>query len=148
MPRAAARTEIAKLPQWEQGTPAVLCVAGPHAIPVSTYVRAGDGRILVALGSRRETLVRLRKEPRVAFCVLGAGVAFTAHCEASVARESLVAAETNVAVELKVERVQDHLADGRTELLEGARWRWRDEQAAAVAPAILAELAELARRSG
>jgi hypothetical protein len=121
----------------------VLCVAGPHAIPVSTYVRVSDDRILVALGSRRETLARLRRDPRVAFCVLGAEVAFTAHCNAAIARESLEAAETNVAVELTVERVQDHLADGRTELLEGARWRWRDQRAAAVAPAILAELREI-----
>jgi hypothetical protein len=122
----------------------VLCVAGPHAIPVSTYVRAGDDRILVALGSRRETLARLRESPRAAFCVLGAGVAFTAHCDATVVRDSLTVAETNTAVELKVERVQDHLADGRTELLDGARWRWRDEGAAAVAPAILSELRKLA----
>jgi hypothetical protein len=135
---------MAKLPQWEQGTPAVLCVTGPHAIPVSTYVRAGDDRILVALGSRRETLERLRQSPRAAFCVLGPGVAFTAHCVATVVRESLAVAETNTAVELTVERVQDHLADGRTELLDGARWRWRDEQAAEAAPAILDELSRLA----
>jgi hypothetical protein len=132
------------LPYWEQGTPAVLCVAGPHAIPVSTYVRAGDDRILLALGHRREALARLREEPRVDFCLLGAGVAFTAHCEAVVVRESLEAAKTNVAVELTVIRVQDHLADGRTELLDGARWRWRDEQAAAVATAIVGELKDLA----
>ena len=133
------------LPDWEQGTPAVLCVTGPHAIPVSTYVRSADDRILVALGRRRATLARLRVDPRVAFCVLAEGVAFTAHCTARVVRESLDAAATNVAVELSVERVQDHLADGRTELLAGARWRWRDEQAAASAPGILAELADISR---
>jgi hypothetical protein len=43
-----------------------------------------------------------------------------------------------------VERVQDHLADGRTELVDGARWRWRDERAAEAAPAILDELSRLA----
>ena len=58
------------LPTWPPGTPAVLCVAGPHAIPVSSYVRAGDDRILLALGSRRETLARLRADPGAAFCVL------------------------------------------------------------------------------
>ena len=125
----------------------MLCVSGPHAIPVSTYFRAGDDRILVALGSRRETLARLRESPRAAFCVLAAGVAFTAHCVAVVVRESLKAAETNTAVELMVERVQDHLADGRTELLEGARWRWRDERAAEAAPAILEELSKLAENA-
>ena len=35
------------LPHWEQGTPAVLCVAGPHAIPVSTAVR---DEVLVGVG--------------------------------------------------------------------------------------------------
>ena len=30
------------LPDWEVGTPAVLIVAGPHAIPVSTAVRRGN----------------------------------------------------------------------------------------------------------
>jgi hypothetical protein len=135
-----------ELPEWEQGTPAVLCVAGPHAIPVSTYVRAHVGRILLALGGRRETLARLREDPRAAFCVLGAGVAFTAYGDAVIVRESLEAAAGNVAVELRVERVQDHLADGRTEILEGPKWEWRDNEAAQAAPAILAELRSIAGR--
>ena len=58
-------------------------------------------------------------------------------------RESLDAAAGNAAVELLVERVQDHLADGRTEVLDGARWRWIDEEAAALQPRILAELEAL-----
>jgi hypothetical protein len=131
------------LPTWPAGTPAVLCVTGPHAIPVSSYVRAGDARILVALGARRETLARLRGDPQVAFCLLGEGVAFTAHCRASVVRESMRAAAGNTAVELHVERVQDHLIDGRTEVLDGAPWRWTDREAADLQPAILKELEEL-----
>jgi hypothetical protein len=114
------------LPHWERGTAAVLSVAGPHAIPVSTAVRAADDRAVMAIGSRRETLSRLRSEPGAALCVLGSGLAFTAHGRASVVREQLESAETVVAVELVVERVQDHLADGRTEMLDGARWRWRE----------------------
>lgn len=121
----------------------MLCVAGPHAIPVTSYVRAGEDRILVALGGRRETLRRLRAEPEAAFLVLGRGVAFTAHCRATVVRESLESAPANVAVELRVERVQDHLADGRTEILDGASWRWIDEEAAALQPRILEELEAL-----
>jgi hypothetical protein len=121
----------------------VLCVAGPHAIPVSSYVRAADDRIVLALGGRRETLARLRTDPAAAFCVLGEGVAFTAHCRAAVVRDALDAAPANVAVELRVEQVQDHLADGRTEVLDGARWRWVDEEAAALQPRILAELKTL-----
>jgi hypothetical protein len=131
------------LPTWPRGTPAILCVAGPHAIPVSSYVQAGDVRIVVALGSSRETLARLRADPETDFCVLGNGVAFTAHCRAAVLRESMTASASNTAVELRVERVQDHLADGRTEMLDGARWRWIDEEAAALQPRILAELETL-----
>jgi hypothetical protein len=133
----------AQLPKWDQGTPAVLCAAGPHPIPVSSYVRAEDDRIVVALGARREALARLRADSAAAFCVLGNGVAFTAHCRATVVRESLDAAPENVAVELRVERLQDHLADDRTEMLAGARWRWLDREAAALQPRILAELSRL-----
>ncbi len=131
------------LPEWEQGTPAVLCVAGPHPIPVSTAVRMGERRVLLALGRERETLRRLREEPRVALCLLGENLAFTAHGEARVVREDLESADTVVAVELSVERVQDHLADGRTEMLDGARWRWCAEEHGEAEDAILAELAGL-----
>ena len=120
----------------------ILVVSGPHAIPVSSYVRDGDERILLALGSRRETLARLRADPAVAFSVVAQGVAFTAHCTAAIVRESMEVAPANTAVELRVERVQDHLADGRTEIVDGARWRWADAEAAALQPEILAELEE------
>ena len=131
------------LPTWPPGTPAILCVAGPHAIPVSSYVQAGDARIVVALGSGRETLARLRADPAADFCVLGKGVAFTAHCRAAILRESMNAGAGNTAVELQVVRVQDHLADGRTEILDGARWRWIDQEAEALQPRILAEIKQL-----
>jgi hypothetical protein len=131
------------LPHWAPGTPAVLCVAGPHPIPISTVVRSGDRRIMFALGRQRETLRRLRADPRAALCLLGEGVAFTAHGRAQVAAEELEAADTIVAVALDVDQVQDHLADGRTEILDGARWRWLDRQAAESEPAILAELERL-----
>lgn len=134
------------LPHWVIGTPAVLCVAGPHPIPVSTAVRTGDRRIMVALGRQRETLRRLRADPRAALCLLGDGVAFTAHGQARVAAEELESADTIVAVEVVVERVQDHLADGRTEMLDGARWRWLDREAAEGEPAVIAELERLGRR--
>jgi Pyridoxamine 5'-phosphate oxidase len=132
-----------RLPEWERGTPAVLCVAGPHPIPVSTAVRAGDDRVLLALGRERETLRRLRADPAVALLVMGAGVAFTAHGEARVVAERLEAADTIVAVELRVARVQDHLADGRSVMLDGARWRWATEELAAADEATFAELERL-----
>jgi len=131
------------LPEWEPGTPAVLIVSGPHAIPVSTAVRRGDRRVVFALGQRRETLERIRSEPSaVALCVLARGMAFTAYGRAAVVREELEAAPVAV-VELTVERVQDHLADGRTEMLDGARYEWADAAAAEAEPRIRAELGTL-----
>jgi hypothetical protein len=127
------------LPDWEPGTPAVLIVAGPHAIPVSTALRRGERRIVFALGRRRETLARLHDDPEAALCVLGRGVAFTAYGTATVARDPLEAAPV-AAIELWVERVQDHLADGRTEMLEAARYEWRDEDAMRSESRIRAEL--------
>jgi hypothetical protein len=133
------------LPSWERGTPGVLCVAGPHPIPVTAFVRVGSDRVLLSLGRQRETLRRLRAESSVALCVLGEGVAFTAFGEARVVAEELEAADTVVAVELRVERVQDHLADGRTEMLDGARWRWTDDRHGEAEDAILEELVRLDR---
>jgi hypothetical protein len=132
-----------RLPEWERGTPAVLCVAGPHPIPITAFLRAGDDRLLLALGRRRETLRRLREEPSAALLLMGAGLAFTAHGRARVVAERLEATDTVVAVELVVDRFQDHLADGRTEMLDGARWRWCAEEHGEAEDAILAELERL-----
>jgi hypothetical protein len=132
-----------ELPRWERGTPAVLCVAGPHPIPVTAFLRAGDDRVLLALGRGRETLRRLREDPGAALLLMGEGLAFTAHGHARVIAEELEAADTVVAVELIVERVQNHLADGRTEMLDGARWRWCAPEYAGAEDAILAELERL-----
>jgi hypothetical protein len=137
-----------ELPDWLEGTVAVLCVSGPHAIPVSTAVRVDRMRVLIALGGRRETLSRLRDDPAVALCVLAEALAFTAHGRASIARDGLEAAPKIVAVQIDVERVQDHLADGRTEMQGGAPWRWRDEDAAEVDPKIRAELARIGELTG
>ena len=127
------------LPEWEPGTPAVLIAAGPHAIPVSTAVRRDERRVVFALGQGRATLERLRTHPEAALCMLGRGVAFTAYGRAAVVREELEAAPV-AAVELRVDRVQDHLADGRTEMLGGAHYAWRDDAAAEAEPQIRAEL--------
>jgi hypothetical protein len=132
-----------RLPRWERGTPAVLCVAGPHPIPVTAYLRAGDDRLLLALGRRRETLRRLREDEGVALLLMGAGLAFTAHGRARVIAEELEATDTVVAVELVVDRIQNHLADKRTEMLDGARWRWAAAEHGEAEDAILAELARL-----
>ncbi len=47
-------------------------------------------------------------------------------------------------MELRVERLQDHLADERTDLLDGVRWRWREAQVAESDRELLDELDRLA----
>jgi nitroimidazol reductase NimA-like FMN-containing flavoprotein (pyridoxamine 5'-phosphate oxidase superfamily) len=117
---------MVELPDWPPGTVAVLATGGgaPHAIPVSTAVPAGDA-VLLALAQSRESLARLRAEPRCALVVLAAGdVAVTLHGRAEVVGEVAGAA----AVRLAVERVQDH--DQPTFAIEaGVRWRWTDPAA-------------------
>ena len=135
------------LPRWERGTPGVLVVNGLHAIPVSTAVRAGDRRLVFALGRRRETLARLREDPAAALCLLGRDVAVTAWGRAQVLEEELHDAPV-AALLLEVDRVQDHLADGRTEMLDGARWRWRAPEAAEQDARVAAGLARLASELG
>jgi hypothetical protein len=134
---------MAPLPEWPRGTPAVLSTNGPHAIPVSTALRAGDDRVVFALGRGRETLAILRSDPRSALCVLAKGAAFTAYGRAHVISEELESAPQVAALELLVDDVSDHLADSRTEMLDGARWRWTNEQAATKEPLIVEELALL-----
>jgi hypothetical protein len=106
-------------------------------------MRAGDTRVVLALGLQRDALARLRSDPRVALCVLGPNLAFTAYAEATVLRERLETVQV-AAVELRVDELQDHLADGRTEMLDGARWRWRDPDAADADARAVAELSRLA----
>jgi hypothetical protein len=121
----------------------VLSVHGPHAIPISTATRAAGDRVVFALARRRDTLARLREHPAVALCLLGEGVAFTAEGEARVLREELEASPHVAALELRVERVQDHLADGRTEMLDGARWSFTSDDAREADAAVRDELSRL-----
>jgi hypothetical protein len=125
------------LPAWPEGTVTTLSTGAgePHAIPVSTAVRAGARTIRFALAHRRESLARLGADPRCALTVIAEGVAFTALGEARVTREL----ERVAIVELAVERVQDHMQD--TFAIEaGVRWRWTDagaERADALLRALL-----------
>src|SRR4051812_50161071 len=105
-------TPMTELPDWAPGTVCVLATGGgaPHAIPVSTAVRAGPGRVLLALAARRETLARLRREPRCALTVMASGdVACTIHARAEIVEEALPGAEGVAAVSLEVEDIQDHM---------------------------------------
>ncbi len=116
------------LPEWPDGTVATLSTGGgePHAIPVSTVVRADDTTVLFVLARRRESLARLREDPRCALTILAAGVSVTA-----IGRAVEVDVEISqhvVALRMDVERVQDH-AQPTFEMLEGVRWRWTDGDA-------------------
>jgi nitroimidazol reductase NimA-like FMN-containing flavoprotein (pyridoxamine 5'-phosphate oxidase superfamily) len=116
------------LPEWPDGTVATLSTGGgePHAIPVSTIVRADDRTVVFVLARRRESLARLRVDPRCALTILAAGVSVTA-----IGRAVEIAAELPepvVALRMEVERVQDH-AQPTFEILEGVRWRWTDGDA-------------------
>jgi oxalate decarboxylase len=57
----ARHPQLEALPQWAEGTLAVLSTSdgGPHAIPVSTALRASDRRILFGLEHSRCSLERL-----------------------------------------------------------------------------------------
>jgi hypothetical protein len=119
------------LPDWPAGTVAVLATAGapPHAIPVSTAVRGGPRRVLLALARRRASLARLRAGPRCALTVLAADVAFTAHGRAAIVQDPMAVAASVVAVAIDVDEVQDH-ADPRFRIDAGVTWRWVDAEAA------------------
>ena len=127
------------LPDWPPGTVALLATAGdaPHVIPVSTALRAGPRTILFGLAERRESLGRLRADPRAALAVLAAGdVAFTAHGRAVVLD---AIAGGVVAVRLDVERVQEH---GQPTFVidDGVRWHWTDDEAEERGDAVIAAL--------
>jgi flavin reductase (DIM6/NTAB) family NADH-FMN oxidoreductase RutF len=116
-----------ELPDWPAGTVAVLSTGAgePHAIPVSTAIRRGPRTIALALALRRESLARLRSDPRCAVTILAAGnLALTAIGRAVVAEEG----ERVAVVRVDVERIQDHRQD--TFMIDdGVRWRWTDEDA-------------------
>jgi hypothetical protein len=117
------------LPEWPPGTVLILVSAGtpPHAIPVSAAVRAGPERVLLALARSRESLTRVRGDPRVALAIMAGGdVAVTVYGTAAVREADLI--DGVAAVELRVERVQDH--NRPTFVIEsGVGWRWTDPDA-------------------
>jgi len=115
------------IPDWPPGTVAILTTLGPdgpHAIPVSTALRAGDDAVLLALGPGRGSLERLRADPRCALAVVAGGTAVTLRGRAAIAGE----AAGTVAVRIAVEAVDDH--DQPTFAIhDGVRWEWTDADA-------------------
>lgn len=119
----------------------------PHAIPVSTAVRAGDRRLLLALALRRESLARLREDPRCALTIMAQGVACTAHATAAVVQEPMEVSDRVAAVALDVHEIQDH-DQPRFALEAGVRWHWTDEEARARDAVIRTALRRLADAAG
>jgi len=120
------------LPEWPPGTAAVLSTGGgpPHAIPVSTAVRAGPRRVLFALARTRASLARLRADPKCALTVLAApDVAVTVHGRATIVQDPMAVADGVAAVAIDVDEIQSH-ADPRFTIEAGVRWHWVDADAA------------------
>ena len=142
------RPEPTALPTWAPGTVAILSTGAgaPHAIPVSTGVRTGPRTVLLALARRRESLARLREDPRCALTLLDGGdVALTAHARATIVQDPLAISDRVAAVRLDVERLQDH-GQPRFRIDAGVRWHWTDAEAERRDAEIRAALAELAER--
>jgi hypothetical protein len=133
------------LPDWPLGTVVVLSTgAGPaHAIPVSAALRADARTVLVALAQRRESLARLRRDPRVALTVLAQDAAFTAHATATVVEEALAESANVAAVRLDVEAVQDHMTSTFA-MRAPVGWDWVDAEARERDGAVRAGLQRLA----
>lgn len=119
-------TSADALPDWPSRTIAVLSTvdAGPHAIPVSAPVRAGDHRILLNLRRDRGSLARLRARPDVALAILSEGdVAFTARGRACVLEDPMSRAPDYAAIAIEVEHVDDHRQQAfRVESGVGREW--------------------------
>ena len=143
------RSDLQRLPDWRPGTVAVLCTVDesghPHAIPVSTALPAAGRRVLLALAPSRDSLARLRADPRAALAVLaGDDVAVTAHGRARVVEEPMTAAAGVTAVVLEVESIQDHRQPTFT-IAAGVRWHWTDAEARDRDARVRAALARLAQ---
>ncbi|MGZ4277876.1 MAG: hypothetical protein ACXVFK_13965 [Solirubrobacteraceae bacterium] len=115
--------------------------------PGSTGVRAGPRRVLIALALRRESLGRLREEPRCALTIMGAGnIALTAHATASIVQEPMEADENVAAVSLDVDEIQDH-TQSRFAIEAPVVWRWCELEARERDVHIRSALTGLAERS-
>ena len=141
----SARRVLDELPRWAPGTVAVLSTAGgaAHAIPVSTGLRAGPRLVVIALARRRESLARLREDPRCALTLLAGGdLACTAHARAEIMQEPMEISDRMAVVALQVEEIQDH-RQPRFAIDDGVRWHWTDDQAERLDGEIRQALAEL-----
>lgn len=118
---------------------------GPAVIPVSAVWRTGPSGLLLALATRRGSLARLRKDPRVALSLSGPGLCMSVEGAAVVAADPLPGAENMVAVAVRATSARD-VRGPATEVDGGIRWRWTTEDAAARHGVVMAALARLAEQ--
>jgi Pyridoxamine 5'-phosphate oxidase len=117
------------LPEWPEGTVAVLATAGeaPHAIPVSLVLRAGPQAVVIGLAERRESLARLRADPRCTITILAAGDhAFTLAGRAV----SFHDGGPVIGVRVEADELTDHNRP-TYEITGAVQWRWTDAEAEA-----------------
>jgi hypothetical protein len=127
------------VPEWPEGTAAVLATTGdgPHAMPISAAIRTGERTVHLALGRRRETLARLRADPRCTLTVMaGPDLAFTLHGRATEVDDDV---EGTVGLRLDVDEVHDH-RQPTFAIAAGVDWHWTDPDAASRDAAIRARL--------
>jgi hypothetical protein len=121
---------VKSLPKWPVRTIAILATLGddgPHAIPISAPVPAGDHRILLNLHRTRDSLQRLREHPQVALTILAAdNIAFTARGSARIVQEPMSSAPDYAAIAIDVERIDDHRQPA-FQVQAGIDRRWVDE---------------------
>jgi hypothetical protein len=145
----AAANGLGTLPDWPTRTIALLSTLaddGPHTIPVSAPVRAGDHRLLLNLHRTRESLGRLRKRPRVALTILAAeNIAFTARGQARIIQEPMTAACDYAAIAIDVEQIDDHRQPA-FQVQAGVDRRWLDSSERDALGHRVRSLTELAAR--
>jgi hypothetical protein len=108
---AGDHPEFEALPESPLRTVGVLTTVdhGPHAIPISAPLRAGDRTILLSLHRERGSLARLREESSVALLILAEDdIAFTARGRAQVVAEPLTGAPEYAAIAIAVDAIDDH----------------------------------------
>jgi Pyridoxamine 5'-phosphate oxidase len=129
------------LPELPVGTVVILAtvgVDGPHAIPVSA-ARFGSGELLLALSRTRDSVTRVRAQPRVAVTIVETGIAQTIRGSAHVACEELPGAEFMAVIAVTIDAIDDHLRP-QTRIESGVRWAWADPDMAAKDRSVLAAL--------
>ncbi len=149
-PNSREHPQLEALPDWPTRTIAVLATVdqGPHAIPVSAPLRAGDRRILLSLRHDRGSLTRLRSQPCVALAVLTEGnIAFTAHGQARIVEDRLAGASDYAAVAIDVERIDDH-RQAEFRVQSGIDRSWVDEDERSALGRRVELLSELATSDG